>query len=416
MDTLKSIAVVSLLAAILYGVYVVANKQEQSTPESIAHELAATPPQVENGPHIDAPPRMNSNLAPPTLTAVPSSGFAHNEHDHHDHAQTAPKTLSGESSSASIYQKTEPAIAKPETPNRYDTQPAVVTNEAPSREVKSAYEKPVDELKDPTSSADAGSSSAAESPAAVPDKSASPSDNEIEASLLRARHYAFVQAWKTAQDQAMDGHFRETLLTLSAFYNDPAVTPEEHLQLVDWLDALAAKIIYGTENLLEDPYIVQRGETLYSIADRYNVPYLLLKNINGVRDPEVLLPGTKLKVVRGPFRAEVNLAKQEITLFVQNLYAGRFPFEQGNSKIAPGDYKVIAKNDKQNFHSATGTIAANDPRNAYGGVWIDLGHEVGFHGSAGDGYSAHGGSIGLATHDAQDLFGILSKGSQVTIK
>jgi hypothetical protein len=147
------------------------------------------------------------------------------------------------------------------------------------------------------------------------------------------------------------------------------------------------------------------------------VPYLLLKNINGVRDPEILVPGTKLKVVRGPFRAEVSLDRREITLFTENLYAGRFPFELGGQRVTPGEYRVVEKNDKQSFHSATGTIAADDPRNPYGGVWINLGRDLSIHGCSGDGYSGQTlGCISLANHDAKDLYGILSKDSVVVVR
>ncbi len=51
---------------------------------------------------------------------------------------------------------------------------------------------------------------------------------------------------------------------------------------------------------------MRKGETLYNVAEQYHVPYLLLKNINGVRDPELMLPGTNSKSCQG--HSELKLA------------------------------------------------------------------------------------------------------------
>ncbi len=61
-------------------------------------------------------------------------------------------------------------------------------------------------------------------------------------------------------------------------------------------------MIYSREHLLEVPYEVRLKETLFDVASRCRVPYYLLANINGVSDPQVLVPGTQLKIVPGPFR------------------------------------------------------------------------------------------------------------------
>ena len=112
---------------------------------------------------------------------------------------------------------------------------------------------------------------------------------------------------------------------------------------------------------------------------------MLLQSINRevVSDPQILVPGTQLKVVPGPFRADVSLATGELTLFLGEMYAGRFPFALGNEPPQPGGYKVQDKLTNRTYYAADGrTIPANDPANPYGGTWIDLGHEASIHGSA----------------------------------
>lgn len=257
-----------------------------------------------------------------------------------------------------------------------------------------------------------------ESPGLSAEPTPANDDAEIAAAQQRIRVYAFHQAWKTAQEQASDERYREALLALSPFYNDTAIAADEHEQLVGWLDALAAKVVYSTEHLLEPAYVVSRNETLFTISEKYRVPYPLLKNINGVRDPNLLIAGTKLKVVPGPFHAEVDLARQEITVFVQNLYAGRFAFTRGDEPVRAGEYTVLSMDLKKNYAGVQGVIPANDPRNPYGGVWANLGNEVSIHGSPAEAYSGQKlGCIGLAQRDAEDLLAILSiKESRVTVK
>ena len=47
-------------------------------------------------------------------------------------------------------------------------------------------------------------------------------------------------------------------------------------------------------------YVVQRGDTLWNIAQRYDgMTVQKLKQLNGIRNANELRPGTKLKVVVG---------------------------------------------------------------------------------------------------------------------
>jgi lipoprotein-anchoring transpeptidase ErfK/SrfK len=131
------------------------------------------------------------------------------------------------------------------------------------------------------------------------------------------------------------------------------------------------------------------------------------------------VPGTELKIIPGPFRADVNLTKGEVTVFLKDMYAGRFPFTLGNEQPQPGSYKVADKSPQRSYLTADGRqIPANDPTNPYGNAWIDLGHEVSIHGSPSiaSGTNETLGCISLSPQDARDLYGILTLGSEVTIR
>ena len=225
-------------------------------------------------------------------------------------------------------------------------------------------------------------------------------------------------AIQTADRQyAADQHL-DALATLSLFYNTPDLSPADRAALVSRLDPLAASVIYSRQHLLEQPHRVAANETLMEIATRYELPWQLLANINGIEDPVTVLPGTELKVVRGPFRAEVDLPRSELTIFVRDLYAGRFPIAIG-TEPAPqaGTYTIQDKQTARTFYGKDGSpVPPGDARNPYGSVWMDLGKQLCIHGSPDRGAATNQGCISLSSDDSEDLFGILSQGSSVTIR
>ena len=222
---------------------------------------------------------------------------------------------------------------------------------------------------------------------------------------------------KLAKTSVEEEKYHEALATLSVFYKSQDLTPEEHRELVDLLDPLAGRVIYSREHLVEPAHRVRRNETLAEIAQRYNVPMELLQKINGIDNPDVLVPGTDLKVVTGPFRAEVDLVGQELTLFLNGLYAGRFPITIGRDpEPVLGDFKVREKCKDRDYFSMEGRkIAAGNPANPFGSVWLDLGREVCIHGSPTGGADPQRGCISLSPQDADDVYGILLVGSTVRI-
>ncbi len=208
---------------------------------------------------------------------------------------------------------------------------------------------------------------------------------------------------------------------LSPMHSNPSLPEEQRAELHTWLDALAARVIYSPEHHLEQPHVVQgNSQTLYDVANHYNVPAQLLQNINAgkVNDARILIPGTELKIVPGPFRAEIDLKRSEITLYLNKLYAGRFPCTFGAQALIPGEYMVHNKQRDRDYFGVDRTIAGNDPNNPYGGYWMDLGNDICIHGSpvGSTNDTSALGSIGLSSRDASDVFGILSKESAVLIR
>ncbi|MBM4090867.1 MAG: LysM peptidoglycan-binding domain-containing protein [Planctomycetes bacterium] len=227
---------------------------------------------------------------------------------------------------------------------------------------------------------------------------------------------AYERARKLAQTQLEEGRYHDVLNTLSIFYKSQDLSPAEHAELLDLLDPLAAKVIYSTEHLVQPAHEVRRNETLMDIAEAYDVPWRLLQKINGIENPRVLLPRSQLKVVTGPFRAEVDVEARELTLFLGRLYAGRFAISVGSdAQPVAGDFQILDKLEDRDYFAADGRkIPAGDPSNPYGKVWMDIGRECAIHGSPPNGQDQRG-CISLSPRDAEDVSSILSIGSTVRI-
>jgi len=99
-----------------------------------------------------------------------------------------------------------------------------------------------------------------------------------------------------------------------AWYNDADLAFEENQRLEDLLGQLAGTVIYSQKDLLMPPHVVGAGETLPAIAAPLGVNWQLLAKINGIPQPEGLIPGESLKVLRGPFDADVSLSRRRLTL------------------------------------------------------------------------------------------------------
>jgi LysM repeat protein len=231
---------------------------------------------------------------------------------------------------------------------------------------------------------------------------------------------SFDTALASAKEQIERQALRDALSTLSLYYGAPELTEQQNFELLEILDPLAGEVIFSREHYLDIPYIVGQGETLEQIAQQFEVPQEILARINGIEDPKNLTADTKLKIVPGPFRAEVNLESNELTLFLNELYAGRFPISLGGDPTPrEGVFQVVDKQRNRNYYGLGGTqISGTDPRNPYGGHWMDLGQDMCIHGSpnvAGENPSSQG-CIGLAPEDAEDLFGMLGRGSQIQIQ
>ncbi len=227
---------------------------------------------------------------------------------------------------------------------------------------------------------------------------------------------------RVAAQSALDrGELSQALLLLSDWYGDPSLSPGEEQELDTLLSQLAGTVIYSTEHRLEPPYRVQAGQRLQDIAQEYNVPWQLLAKINGIEDPAGLMPGSELKVVRGPFEAVVDFNRRTMTLMLQRRYAGRFELDiEPGTSVEDGlwtvDQKLLTPSGAGPVYSNGSTeersLMLTNPVAGGGQVAIVRGPSTPGAASA----DPPGRVVRLSSADMEDLFDIVSVGSRVVIR
>jgi LysM repeat protein len=232
----------------------------------------------------------------------------------------------------------------------------------------------------------------------------------------------FEASWLSVQADVDSRQYGNALMTLSAWYREPSLSSEQQTRCLQLLDQLAGTVIYSRESYLEPAHVVGPRETLEQIAEKYQVKAEFLARLNGVEAPYELYPGESLKVVQGPFRAELDRQSGELTLFLGRHYAGRFQVRVGKEMPAgENDFEVIAfASGREYFDQRSGyRVGPDHPENPYGSRWIGLrgnkitaAHNVGIHVDTGHPDRC---CLGVSDVDAEDLAAILTVGSRLTV-
>lgn len=388
MNSIRTMIVVTVLAAVGYGLYVSLHKSPPAPPPAGAEgqELTEAPlvqlPPEPGPPGVGLPPApdMGAEMAPPY--------------------EPAPAASSAESTGA------------PETPQFADEAPPYAAEALPSAEQAAPY--PAEPAYDATAAAYAGE-------AAIPAGSEPLSTEPAAAWQGEATGGAEYQTLLDAINGLLDANrLADAQLELSRWYDDPRLAPEEQTAVLQLLDQLTGTVIYSTEHYLEPPYEVQPGDSIDRIAERYQVPWQLLAKINGVSDPSQLAVGQQLKVLQGPFSAYIELNKHRLTLWLNGRYAGRFTIGTGLDQMMPeGELVVLDKQENPAYQGSDVIFDANDPNNPLGERWIDLGNHFGIHGTndlSAVGQDTARGCIRLSPTDVEDVYDSLVAGSRIMIR
>ncbi len=196
--------------------------------------------------------------------------------------------------------------------------------------------------------------------------------------------------------------------------------PEHRHLIQEQIDETSSLIFTTPDRQFAEPHFVDYGETLGSIAKKYNVPWQYLARLNRV-SPEDLQAGQQLKVVQGPFGAVVDLDEFCLTVEAHGWYVHCYQIGTGAHDGTPkGEFKVEEKLENPTWYNPDGGIVeADDPENPLGEFWLGLGNHIGIHGTIDSdsiGQAVSRGCIHLNDGDIDEVFALLNAGSKVVIR
>ena len=196
---------------------------------------------------------------------------------------------------------------------------------------------------------------------------------------------------------------------------------------------LLSKNIFESDQLCKR-YKVASGQELVNIGRKHNVPYQLLMKINKIDKPQHLQAGEWIKVIDGPFHAEVDRKRFMLSVYLQDVLVRSYPVGLGKAgRSTPMGLWLVAKGKKVVNPAwrdeETGEYYyPDDPQNPLGERWIgldgldgDAKERTGFgiHGTSKPeeiGRAASRGCVRLYNGDVEELYDMLTEGlSQVRI-
>lgn len=196
--------------------------------------------------------------------------------------------------------------------------------------------------------------------------------------------------------------------------------PDARADILPKIEKTAEIIYFSPQPHFLEPYVVQPEDQFAKFAKTYNVPWQYLARLNRV-DPTRIRPGQKLKVIRGPFSAVVDLSRYELTVHAHGYFVRRFDVGIGKQGTSPvGKFKVLEKVVNPQYTDPEGRVVdADDPTNPLGERWLDLGDGYGIHGTIDPdsiGRAESRGCIRLKKQDIEDVYDLLGVGSEVVIR
>ncbi len=202
----------------------------------------------------------------------------------------------------------------------------------------------------------------------------------------------------------------------TAYWNDPAA----RAAIMPRIEKTAEAIYFSPQPHFVEPYVVQSGDRLQTIATKYQLAWPYLASLNKV-DPKRIRAGQKLKVIKGPLSAFVDLSDFEITIHAHGFFVKRYQVGIGKDGASPlGKFTVLEKVEKPQYTDPKGkVIAGGHPTNPLGTHWIDLGNSYGIHGTIEPdsiGKAESRGCVRMRNEEVLEVYNFLVKGSEVVIR
>jgi len=195
--------------------------------------------------------------------------------------------------------------------------------------------------------------------------------------------------------------------------------PELYPVIKSRIEETARIIYFAPQPHFMSPHEIEPGDQLRKVAKQYKVNWEYLASLNRV-DPAKIRPGQKLKVIKGPFFAFVDLSDFTLTIHAHGYFVKRYAIGIGKDHSTPtGKFHVKDKLVDPIYYGSDGVIANDDPTNPLGERWIDIGDSYGIHGTIEPesiGKADSKGCVRMHNDDVAEVYNFLSLDSEVVIR
>jgi lipoprotein-anchoring transpeptidase ErfK/SrfK len=166
-------------------------------------------------------------------------------------------------------------------------------------------------------------------------------------------------------------------------------------------------------------YEVKKGDTLTKIAKEFNTTVGLIKRCNGLLSDKII-PGQRLKIIKGKFDVVVDKSQNTLTLRLNNKIIKVYKVSTGVNNSTPvGKFKIVNKIINPVWYKQGAVVPPDSPENILGSRWLGLSIKgYGIHGTTQPetiGRYITKGCIRMLSKDVEELYDILPVGTEVTI-
>ena len=166
-------------------------------------------------------------------------------------------------------------------------------------------------------------------------------------------------------------------------------------------------------------YEIKSGDSLAKIAKKFNTTVELLKRSNSLLS-DTIITGKKLKVWTRPFNIVIDKSQNILILKFNDKVIKIYVVSTGINNSTPvGNFKIVNKLLDPSWFKAGAIVPPESPDNILGSRW--MGFDIagyGIHGTTQAeslGQQITQGCIRMSNSDVEELFAIVSTGTEVTI-
>lgn len=271
-------------------------------------------------------------------------------------------------------------------------------------------------------------------PTTLPMSGRMTSPDEIRALITRAA---------TAQEQ-------NRLVEARAIFNralvDPRTSVRDRALIRDRMGVINETLVFSPTVVEGDPlaeaYVIRSGDSLSKIAATANlgVDWRFLQRVNRISDPRRIREGQTIKLVRGPFHAEISKSEFRLDLYADmptsagggRVYIASYPVGLGEYSSTPVGAWVVRKDSRLInppwTNPRTGEyFSADNPENPIGERWVGLEgvdattsqiSGIGIHGTIEPqsiGTDASMGCVRMLTGDVDVVYELLTEGGSTVV-